>query len=97
VRLLFTPVVGVDMRDRYGTLDAIERLVQSGEIQSGFKKLEALNKIDWTIEAAVLKFSNEFSPTARECSEFRLRLAKMRGSKFRATRPAEGDRHKPGK
>ena len=44
------------MRHQFGTIDAIERLVQSGELQSGFKRLKQLGLIDWTIEFAVISF-----------------------------------------
>jgi hypothetical protein len=62
------------MRHRYKTRPAIENLVVSGEIQSGFKRLKELNLLKWSIEAAVLKFPKEFSAQARQCAEFRLRI-----------------------
>lgn len=71
----YHPTAFVSMRQRYGTVKAISKLVQSGDIQSGFKRLNSLGLIDWTIEAAVTKFPGEFSPTTLECAEFRLRLA----------------------
>jgi hypothetical protein len=67
------------MRRQYGTIEAIERLVQSGDIQSGFKKLRKLGLLDWTIEAAVTKFPHVFTRHARECSEWRLAQAKKAG------------------
>lgn len=72
----YHPTVFIGMRERHGTIEAISRLVESGDIQSGFKRLQKLDLIDWTIEAAVVKFSSEFSRQAQECAEFRLRLAK---------------------
>ena len=63
------------MRQQYGTVEAIERLVKDGDIQSGFKALVKLGMRDWTIEAAVLKFPGRFSKSARDCAEFRLRVA----------------------
>jgi hypothetical protein len=36
----YNPTVFQGMRHQHGTLDAIERLVQSGDIQSGFKRLK---------------------------------------------------------
>jgi hypothetical protein len=50
------PTIFVGMRHQHGTIDAIERLVQSGDMQSGFKRLKQLDLIDWTIESAVTKF-----------------------------------------
>jgi hypothetical protein len=66
-------------RAQYGTIEAIERLVQSGDIQSGFKRLRELGLLDWTIEAAVIKFPDEFTRHARECSAWRLAQAKKTG------------------
>jgi hypothetical protein len=66
------PTIFVSMRHQHGTIDAIERLVQSGDMQSGFKRLKQLDLIDWTIESAVTKFPAEFSHNARQCAEWRL-------------------------
>ena len=60
------------MRHQHGTIDAIERLVQSGEMQSGFKRLKQLGLLDWTIELAVIKFAAEFSNNAKQCADWRL-------------------------
>jgi hypothetical protein len=62
------------MRARHGTVTAIEKLMQSGEVQSGFKRLKSLELLEWSIEAAVMKFPNRFTPVARQCAEFRLGL-----------------------
>jgi hypothetical protein len=40
------PYIFIRMRRQYVTLDAIERLVQSGDIQSGFRRLNQLNLLD---------------------------------------------------
>ena len=51
----YNPTIFVGMRHQHGTIDAMEpRLVQSGELQSGFKRLKQLGLIDWTIESARL-------------------------------------------
>lgn len=63
----------MEMRDRYGTIESISRLVRNGDVQSGFSKLNKLGLIDYSIEAAILKFPDEFSRQDRECAEFRLR------------------------
>lgn len=72
----YSPTAFLAMRGRHGTISAISRLVESGDIQSGFKRLEQLGLLDWTIESAVMKFPQEFSPITRECAAFRLRIAK---------------------
>jgi hypothetical protein len=48
----YNSTIFIGMRRQYGTIEAIERLVQSGDIQSGFKRLKQLNLVDWTMEAA---------------------------------------------
>jgi hypothetical protein len=76
----YSPTVLVGMRQQHGTIEAIERLVQSGDIQSGFKRLQQLNLSEWTIEAAVTKFPSEFGRHARECAEWRLAQIKKKSS-----------------
>jgi hypothetical protein len=72
----YHPTVFIGMRQTYDTIPAISKLVQSGDIQSGFKRLEKLNLLEWTIEAAVEKFPDEFSKDDLECASFRLRQAR---------------------
>ena len=75
----YNPTTFVGMRHQHGTIDAIERLVQSGDLQSGFKRLKQLDLIDWTMESAVTKFPTEFSRNARQCAEWRLRQVRPKG------------------
>lgn len=72
----YIPTIFIGMRQDLETIPAISRLVRSGDIQSGFKRLQALGLLEWTIEAAVEKFPEEFSKDDRECATFRLRLAR---------------------
>jgi hypothetical protein len=75
VRHGYHPTVFRQMRERHGTVTAITKLVESGEVQSGFKRLKQLGMLDWSIETAITKFPERFTSTARECAEFRLCLA----------------------
>jgi hypothetical protein len=75
----YNPTTFVGMRHQFETIDAIERLVQSGEMQSGFKRLKQLDLLDWTIESAVIKFAAEFSNNARQCAEWRLKQVRPEG------------------
>jgi hypothetical protein len=68
----YHPTTFQRMRRDYGTIGAIERLVQSGDIQSGFTRLYDLGLVRWSIESAVTKFPGEFSRNAIKCSEWRL-------------------------
>lgn len=64
------------MQREHGTVRAIERLMTSAEIQSGFMRLIALGLQDWSLEAAVLKFPDEFSAGVREAAQWRLDQAR---------------------
>jgi hypothetical protein len=68
----YHPTVFQVMRQRHGTVMAISKLVESGEIQSGFRRLKELGIPGWSIEAAVVKFPDRFTSSTRECAEFRL-------------------------
>jgi hypothetical protein len=76
----YNPTIFIGMRQQHGTIEAIERLVQSGDNQSGFKRLQQLKLFEWTIEAAVTKFPNEFGRHARKCAEWRLAQVKKKPS-----------------
>jgi hypothetical protein len=89
----YYPSVFQGMRSRHGTIKAIEKLVQTGEVQSGFKRLTELGLLEWSIEAAVLRFPDRFTPAARDCAEFRIGLVRngpevIKTLKARAARPA---------
>ncbi|MFZ1682428.1 MAG: hypothetical protein WAT70_15515 [Rhizobiaceae bacterium] len=71
----YNPSVFITMRLQHGTIPAISRLVRSGDVQSGFRRLIAMGLKDWSIEAAVLRFPEEFSRDDRECAAFRLSTA----------------------
>lgn len=72
----YHPTVFIKMRRDHTTIPAISKLVQNGDIQSGFRRLEKLGLLDATIEAAVLKFPTEFPEQVIACAEFRLRVAR---------------------
>jgi hypothetical protein len=76
----YPPKVFERMRRRHRTIGAITRLVVSGgEPQSGFKRMNDLGLLDWTIEAAVVRFPDEFSKAVREVAEWRLSQARAGG------------------
>ena len=71
----YHPIAFIGMRARRGTLEAISRLIRDSDMQSGFRRLKELSLLDWTIEAAVLRFPHEFTRDDRECASFRLQQA----------------------
>jgi len=68
----YHPMYFIRMRARWGTQEAIKRLVVSSGIQPGFLRLKALGLLEWSIEAAVLKFPTYFDKGVREAAQFRL-------------------------
>jgi hypothetical protein len=68
----YSPTVFLQMRERWGTREAVRRLVISGDIQSGLRRLQDLNLLDWSIEAAALKFPAYFDKGTRDAAQFRL-------------------------
>src|SRR4051812_881649 len=54
------PTRFMSMRERYGTMNAIVRLVESSDEQSGFIKARELDLIPWCLESAVIRFKDQF-------------------------------------
>ena len=63
------------MRTRHGTVEAMKKLVVSSEIQSGFQRMKEIGLLDWTVEAAILKFPDEFTFEDRDAAKWRLEQA----------------------
>lgn len=72
----YHPNAFIGMRQRHRTVGAISRLVVSGDIQSGFRRLQGLGLLEWTIEEAVMQFPDEFSREIRQAAEWRLAQAR---------------------
>ncbi len=72
----YSPRDFIRMRQSNGgrSIEIIEKLVISGDVQSGFKRLKEIDLLDWSLESAVLKFPGRFSKDARECAAFRLNV-----------------------
>jgi hypothetical protein len=69
----YYPTDFADMRERHGTVSAMERLMQSGQIQSGLVRLHTLGMAqEWSVEAGILRFPERFSFAARTAAQFRL-------------------------
>ncbi|RWD31336.1 MAG: hypothetical protein EOS22_04765 [Mesorhizobium sp.] len=73
----YNPTEFRKMRQRYGTLEAMRLLVTSGDIQTGFKRMQEVGLLDYSLEAGVLRFADEFGVFKRELKQaaaWRLRL-----------------------
>lgn len=57
----YHPTRFMNMRDRYGTRNAITKLVETADEQSGFVRARELWLIPWCLESAVVKFNGQFS------------------------------------
>lgn len=71
----YNPTTFISMRQRYGTIVAIKRLVESSDIQSGFKKMTAIGLQRYTVEQAVLDHPEHFELKTRAFAKARLELA----------------------
>ncbi len=71
----YHPTTFEAMLDRHTTEVAISKLVETGEIQSGFRRLQQLRMLEWSMEAAVIYFHDRFARNTRESAEWRLRRA----------------------
>ena len=60
------------MRRDYGTWRAMVMLVESGDIQSGLTWCHEQGLLDYSIEAAILKFGSEFDDDHVQCAKWRL-------------------------
>jgi hypothetical protein len=68
----YEPTLFKAKRAQDGTLVTITQLVEGGELHAGFEKLRSLNLLDWSIEAAVLRFPGRFNEATIEAAEARL-------------------------
>jgi hypothetical protein len=73
----YIPTTFIGMRNRHGTKEAMRRLVLSGDIQSGFRKLRKLGLIEWSVEAGVCRFPDDFpNKEVRDAAAWRLEQAR---------------------
>lgn len=76
----YHPTAFLEMRDKHGLIEAIRRLVESSDVQSGFARLDKLGMLEWSLEAAVIRFPTQFSQMTREYAGFR--LGQLKGRKL---------------
>lgn len=60
------------MIDNYGAVDALARLVQSPDLQSGFRVLRDRNELDRTFEAVIVRHTDLFQEQVVEAAQWRL-------------------------
>ena len=70
----YQPTAWIQMIARHGAVEAARRLVVNSEIQSGFKELVTRNRVDLTIESAILnpRWNRLFSPEVKDAARWRL-------------------------
>jgi hypothetical protein len=69
----YHPTEFISMRQRHGTVPAMERLMKSGQIQSGLVRLKELGMAEeWSVEAGILRFPTRFTRAARDAAQGRL-------------------------
>lgn len=68
----YCPTTFEGMRRSHGTVEAISRLMVSGDIQSGFKRMCELGLREYSMENVVLMFPENFKKPVREAAAWRL-------------------------
>ncbi|MFD9900253.1 hypothetical protein [Mesorhizobium sp. NPDC059025] len=68
----FDPSGFIKLLDTYEMKRAISKLVTGEDIHGDFQRLIELELVDWSVEAAVVKFPTEFSERDIECAKLRL-------------------------
>lgn len=74
----YHPTIFTRMRHEHGTVEAVRRLVEADVFQSGLQRLQELGLLDWSVEAAAIRYPKLFSKTTLEYAGFKLSLAKDR-------------------
>jgi hypothetical protein len=57
----YHPTIFVRMKNQYGTVPAITKLIESGTIQSGLDRCVELGLTPWSLEMAVIKHPSLFA------------------------------------
>lgn len=70
----YIPKVFINKR-HYGTVKAIKWVLASEKIQSGFKRIQKIDLLDWSVEAIALKFPEKFTSKELEIAKKRLKQA----------------------
>ena len=60
------------MLDRHDYINALTRIVESPDLQSGFRALRDRGQLDLTFEAVVVQYANEFSQQTVQAAQWRL-------------------------
>lgn len=71
----YNPIKFKRMRASDGTVEAIKKLVASGNKQSGFARIWEIGLLNWSMEAAILKFPDEFTIHEQNMARMRLKEA----------------------
>ena len=61
-----------NMINQRGYIPALSRLVQSPDLQTGFKVLRNRGDLNSTFEAVIIRFSSEFSNEVTQAAQWRL-------------------------
>lgn len=70
----YRPTRFEQMLDSNDAVDVAKRLVRSGDLQDGLKRIKSLNRLDLSMEQIMLdpKFSSLFEKDEREAAKWRL-------------------------
>ena len=73
----YTPSIWMQMIQKHGAVDTARRLVVSGDLQDGFRRLLSMGRADLTVESSVLdeRWYDLFTDQEREVARWRLEAA----------------------
>ncbi len=79
----YTPHIFIEMRARYGTVEAIKMLLRKPIAASGFVRLWEKDRLDLTVESIILEpeWADLFTPEERQ-------IAKRRLDEFKEKKPS---------
>ena len=78
----YTPTTLISLRSKIKTAPAMSRIVEMGGLNSGFTRLLDLGLFDWTLEAGVIKYSEQFAATTISCARERIETATIEKAKI---------------
>lgn len=61
-----------EMIENHGYIEALSRLVQSPNLQTGFRVLRDRGELENTFEAVIVRFASEFTNEVNDAAQWRL-------------------------
>lgn len=75
----YSPTIWNRMVEEHGAVETARRLIKSSEMQDGLRRLIRLNRVDLSVECAVLdeRWRDLFTDEEREAAQWHLEIAQQ--------------------